>query len=102
MSNENKNIPEPSIPDWVKILNQYDPTQYQDGKLIKAEEWNALFSAAVAQGNYHSNTLDLLINTYLPEKWEEIANDMAEFEGSVNTDITEFKNTVNADIAEVE
>lgn len=91
MSDENNNIPEPSIPNWIKILNQYETDYYQSGKIVKAEEWNALFAAAVAQGNYHSNTLDLLINTYLPEKWEEISED-----------ITEFKNTVNADITEIE
>lgn len=95
MSNENKNIPEPSIPDWVKILNQYDPTQYQSGKLVKAEEWNTLFAAAVAQGNYHSNTLDLLINTYLPEKWEEISEDMTEFMNSVNASISEIESEVD-------
>lgn len=101
MSNKN-NIPEPNIPDWVKILNQYDPTQYQGGKLVKAEEWNALFAASVAQGNYHSNTLDLLINTYLPDKFKEISDDMTELNTSVNNDITEFKNTVNSTISNFE
>lgn len=102
MSNENNNIPEPSIPNWVKILNQYNTDYYQGGKLIKAEEWNALFAADVAQGNYHANTLDLLINTYLPEKFEEISEDMAELNTSVNSDITEFKNTVNTTISNFE
>ena len=92
------NIPNPSIPNWVKLLNQYDAKQYPSGKLITAEEWNALFLAEVAQGNYHANTLDLLINEYLPTQWKNIAKDIADINTNVTADITDFKNKTNAAI----
>ena len=62
-------IVDPTIPDWIKLLNAYNPDTYTPGKLVTAEEWNALFLSSVTQGNYHAETLDLLINTYLPENF---------------------------------
>jgi hypothetical protein len=61
------NLPNPTLPEWVKLLNTYDPAYYMPGKLVTAEEWNTLFLAGVNQGNYLANTLDKLIKEYLPE-----------------------------------
>lgn len=61
------NIPNPTLPEWTKLLNTYDPAYYMPGKLVTAEEWNTLFLAGVNQGNYLANTMDLLIKKYLPE-----------------------------------
>lgn len=61
------NLPNPTLPEWIKLLNTYDPAYYMPGKLVTAEEWNTLFLAGVNQGNYLANTMDLLIKEYLPE-----------------------------------
>lgn len=61
------NLPDPTLPEWTKLLNTYDPAYYMPGKLVTAEEWNTLFLAGVNQGNYLANTLDKLIKEYLPE-----------------------------------
>lgn len=66
---EIKNIPNPVLPDWVKLYNTYDPEYYAPGKRVSAEEWNTLFLASVRQGNYNADTLELLIKTYLPETY---------------------------------
>lgn len=69
---ERKNIPVPVIPDWAKLYNTYDPEYYAPGKRVSAEEWNTLFLASVYQGNYNADTLDLLINIYLPDVFNSI------------------------------
>lgn len=64
-------IPNPQLPEWLKILNTYDPTHYVPGKKVTAEEWNTLFLASVNQGNYLAETVDLLVKEYLPNTFVE-------------------------------
>ena len=44
----------PTLPDWIKIYNQYNETHYPAGKLITAEEWNALFKGVIARATTKS------------------------------------------------
>lgn len=68
---EIKEIPTPTLPEWVKLYNTYDPEHYTPGKRVSAEEWNTLFLASVRQGNYNADTLELLLNTYLPTHFSD-------------------------------
>lgn len=65
------NIPAPTLPEWVKLYNSYDPEHYAPGKRVSAEEWNTLFLGCVRQGNYAADTLELLLNTYLPAHFSD-------------------------------
>ena len=65
------NIPTPTLPEWVKLYNSYDPEHYAPGKRVSAEEWNTLFLGCVRQGNYAADTLELLLNTYLPAHFSD-------------------------------
>lgn len=67
-------LPDPTLPEWIKLLNTYDPAYYTPGKLVTAEEWNTLFLAGVNQGNYLANTLDKLIKEYLPDTFIAIVD----------------------------
>ena len=97
-----KEIPTPVLPEWVKLLNTYDPEHYTPGKRVSAEEWNTLFLASVNQGNYNSNTLELLINNYLPKHFDDydkrlldttaVATEAHQFSESA----VAFSNTANA------
>ena len=95
------NMPTPTLPEWVKLYNTYDPEHYAPGKRVSAEEWNTLFLASVRQGNYNADTLELLIDTYLPETYQTIAN-FDKFAAMLRTDFAEVQTTVEAFTARVE
>jgi hypothetical protein len=86
---EIKEIPIPTMPDWLKLYNTYDPEYYAPGKRVSAEEWNTLFLASVRQGNYNADTLELLIKMYLPETY------------LTQTAFNEFSTQLRSDFADV-
>jgi hypothetical protein len=85
-------IPDPQLPEWLKILNTYDPTHYIPGKKVTAEEWNTLFLASVNQGNYLAETVDLLVKEYLPETF--VAKiDFENYSNNISKTISQLQNT---------
>ena len=57
-------LTKPDLNNWIKVLNTYDPQYYQPGKRVTAEEWNTLFLASVNQGNYISETIQILVDDH--------------------------------------
>ena len=90
---EIKEIPIPTMPDWLKLYNTYDPEYYAPGKRVSAEEWNTLFLASVRQGNYNADTLELLIKTYLPETYLTQV-DFNQFSNEMRTAYSTFTNNI--------
>ena len=90
---EIKEIPTPTMPDWLKLYNTYDPEYYAPGKRVSAEEWNTLFLASVRQGNYNADTLELLIKTYLPETYLTQV-DFNQFSNEMRTSYSTFTNNI--------
>lgn len=90
---EIKEIPTPTMPDWLKLYNTYDPEYYAPGKRVSAEEWNTLFLASVRQGNYNADTLELLIKTYLPETYLTQV-DFNQFSNEMRTAYSTFTNNI--------
>lgn len=90
---EIKEIPIPTMPDWLKLYNTYDPEYYAPGKRVSAEEWNTLFLASVRQGNYNADTLELLIKTYLPETYLTQV-DFNQFSNEMRTAYNTFTNNI--------
>ena len=95
---EIKEIPTPTMPDWLKLYNTYDPEYYAPGKRVSAEEWNTLFLASVRQGNYNADTLELLIKTYLPETYLTQV-DFNQFSNEMRTAYSTFTNNIQEDLA---
>ena len=95
---EIKEIPTPTMPDWLKLYNTYDPKYYAPGKRVSAEEWNTLFLASVRQGNYNADTLELLIKTYLPETYLTQV-DFNQFSNEMRTSYNTFTNNIQEDLA---
>lgn len=95
---EIKEIPTPTMPDWLKLYNTYDPEYYTPGKRVSAEEWNTLFLASVRQGNYNADTLELLIKTYLPETYLTQV-DFNQFSNEIRTSYSTFTNNIQEDLA---
>ena len=96
---EIKEIPTPTMPDWLKLYNTYDPEYYAPGKRVSAEEWNTLFLASVRQGNYNADTLELLIKTYLPETYLTQV-DFNQFSNEMRTAYSTFTNNIQEDFIE--
>ena len=96
---EIKEIPVPTMPDWLKLYNTYDPEYYAPGKRVSAEEWNALFLASVRQGNYNADTLELLIKTYLPETYLT-QTDFNTFSNEMRAEYTGFTTNIQESFIE--
>ena len=89
----------PTIPEWLKLYTQYDESYFTPGKLVTAEEWNTLFKANVAQGNYLTDTLDLLINDYLPERLHVQDSVIQDLGAQVTATTAQVQTAVEAAIA---